>query len=142
MKIFECKKCGDCCKGYGGTYLTQQDVKKIANYIKTDTSTFVEKYCQISGKNLVIAQAENGYCIFWDKLCTIHPVKPRMCKAWPYIKSVLKDEMNWKIMGSCCPGIKQDIAYADVVECVKKELAKSNEKVYNKEYSKEEIRKG
>lgn len=31
--IFECKTCGECCKGYGGTYVSEEDISNIAEYI-------------------------------------------------------------------------------------------------------------
>ncbi len=121
-EIFECTKCGQCCEGYGGTYVTPKDIKNIAGYIKTDPSTFVEKYCKISGGKPLLAQKEDGFCIFWDKHCLIHPVKPKMCKAWPFINSVLCDTGNWKIMGSACPGIKTDVEDDAIIKIIKKKL--------------------
>ncbi len=78
--LFECRLCGDCCKGYGGTYVTREDIEAISRYIDTDSRKFVADYCQLSGTRPVLAQGTDGYCIFWDKLCTIHPVKPLMCR--------------------------------------------------------------
>jgi hypothetical protein len=70
-----------------------------------------------------LAQAENGYCVFWkDKICTIHPVKPRMCKAWPFIPNVLKDPQNWLIMAGFCPGIRTDITPSEIVACVRRQI--------------------
>ncbi len=120
--VFNCKKCGDCCRGYGGTFVTEKDIEAIADYIKTDPERFVANYCQMSGSRPVLAQDENGYCVFWDRLCTIHPVKPRMCRAWPFIESVLVDINNWHIMAASCPGIRVDVPDNVVKECVKKEL--------------------
>ena len=65
--IFKCQQCGDCCKGYGGTFVTDQEIESIAKYINTDSESFVEKYCQMSGDKPVLSQKDNGYCIFWDK---------------------------------------------------------------------------
>ncbi len=124
--IFKCKKCGDCCKGYGGTFVTEKDIITIAAYIKADPEQFVADYCRMSGKKPVLAQGKNGYCIFWEGQCTIHPVKPRMCKAWPFIESVLIDVNNWHIMASSCPGIRIDVPGSLVKECVKKELSKNH----------------
>jgi len=117
--IFICKKCGDCCKGYGGTYVTATDIEKIAAYINTDPKRFIAEYCTKSGDKLVLSQADSGYCVFWDELCTIHPVKPRMCRAWPFIKSVLTDISNWRIMANSCPGIITDVPDNLVQECVR-----------------------
>ncbi len=123
-EIFDCKKCGDCCKGYGGTFVTEQDIKAISAYLKTDPKTFVKDYCCMSSGKPVLAQQENGYCIFWDKICTIHPVKPKMCKQWPFIEGVLIDINNWQIMGGLCPGIRTDAPDDLVKECIRKKLLK------------------
>lgn len=123
--IFKCRQCGVCCKGYGGTFLSEKEIEKIAAYTHTDSKKFVENYCQISGKKTILAQAGDMYCIFWDGLCTIHPVKPRMCKAWPFIESVLIDINNWYIMASLCPGIRTDVPNSIIKECVAEELSKN-----------------
>ncbi len=121
-EIFDCKQCGECCKGYGGTFVTESDIKAISDYIRTDPRQFISDYCQMSGNRPVLAQGENGYCVFWDKLCTIHPVKPRMCSAWPFIRSVLNDLRNWQIMAASCPGIRTDIPDETVETCVREKL--------------------
>ena len=125
--IFECLKCGECCKGYGGTFLSKQDIEIIAEYVGTDADSFESKFCRLSGDKPVLAQQENGYCIFWDELCTVHPVKPRMCRQWPFIESVLVDVMNWHIMASMCPGIQTDVSDRAIRECVKAALQKTGE---------------
>ncbi|MDF1592310.1 MAG: YkgJ family cysteine cluster protein [Desulfobacterales bacterium] len=124
--IFQCTRCGDCCKGFGGTYVTDAEIKAIAAFIKIDADEFLVKYCQASGQRQVLAQGQNGYCIFWDGLCRIHPVKPRMCRLWPFIESVLVDINNWQIMAGMCPGIRSDIPDRCVRECVKQKIEKDN----------------
>ena len=79
---------------------------------------FTAEYCQSSGRRWVLAQGENGYCVFWDDLCTIHPVKPKMCRQWPFIQSVLVDTNNWHIMAALCPGIRTDIPDSVIRQCV------------------------
>lgn len=123
--VFECKRCGDCCKGYGGTYVTRKEIDSIASYIHTDSETFIDKYCKISGSTPVLAQGKDTYCIFWDGQCTIHPVKPRMCKTWPFIESVMVDITNWHIMAGLCPGIRTDVPDSVVQECVRNIVLKS-----------------
>jgi Fe-S-cluster containining protein len=123
--IFKCRQCGDCCKGYGGTFVTEKEIKAIADYLKTDPESFVDNYCKVSGGKTLLAQGRDAYCLFWDGLCTIHPVKPRMCKNWPFIKSVLVDITNWHIMAALCPGIRTDFPDDVIKECVRKELTKN-----------------
>lgn len=127
-EIFKCQKCGDCCKGYGGTFLTHEDILAIAKHIKTDPRSFIADYCQLSGDKPILTQGKSGYCIFWDKQCLIHPVKPRMCKAWPFLKSVLVDLENWQIMAASCPGIRSDVPDSMIRQCVMKEMTKELEK--------------
>ncbi len=106
---FKCRKCGACCKGYGGTYLTDSDIEGISRYIDSDPKKFIDQYCSLSGNRPVLAQREDGYCIFWDQLCTIHPVKPLMCRKWPFLESILIDSTNWLTMADSCPGIQTDV---------------------------------
>ena len=108
--VFSCHMCGDCCRGYGGTYVSASDIQAIAEYLQEDPEQFKTKYCQLSGSRYVLAQSDNGFCAFWDELCRIHPVKPRMCRNWPYIAAVLEDVANWRIMGGACPGIRTDLS--------------------------------
>ncbi len=122
--IFNCRKCGDCCKGYGGTFITERDIQLISDYIETTPEKLVEAYCEMSGRKPVLARGADGYCIFWDETCTIHPVKPRMCKAWPFIDGVCADVNNWRIMASSCPGMRTDIPDDVILSCVEKELWK------------------
>ena len=122
--LFECRRCGDCCKGFGGTYLTAEDIDAIAHYIGSDPEKFVDRYCSLSGTIPVLAQRSDGYCIFWDKICKIHPVKPLMCRKWPFIESILVDAENWLIMAGSCPGIHTDVPVDRVRKYVKKKLVK------------------
>ena len=108
--VFSCHMCGDCCRGYGGTYVSAADIQAIAEYLQEDPEQFKTKYCQLSGSRYVLAQSDSGFCVFWDELCRIHPVKPRMCRNWPYIAAVLEDVANWRIMGGSCPGIRTDLS--------------------------------
>lgn len=122
-EIFTCRMCGDCCKGYGGTYVSQSDITAIAEYVGMDRGVFVETCCRMSGGRLVLAQAESGYCLFWDRLCTIHPVKPSMCRRWPFIQSVLVDVANWRGMASCCAGMRTDVPDDLILHQVRRRLA-------------------
>jgi Fe-S-cluster containining protein len=126
-ELFECRMCGDCCRGYGGTYVSADDIQAIADYLRIDPSRFKDQYCRLSGSRYVITQSDNGYCIFWDQLCRIHPVKPRMCRNWPFIEAVLKDVANWRIMGDSCPGIHTDLPDAVIYRTVARLIKERHE---------------
>jgi uncharacterized protein len=116
--LFTCTRCGDCCRGYGGTYVDAQEIAAIAAFIRTDPSVVVERHCRLSGGKHLLAQREDGYCVFWDERCTIHPVKPRMCRRWPFIESVVTEPQNWLIMAGFCPGMRTDIPLPRVRDCI------------------------
>lgn len=121
--IFECRMCGECCTGYGGTYVTEKDINAIAEYKNIDIEQFKKKYCSLSGGKPLLATGSDGKCIFFDKLCTIHPVKPRMCREWPFIPGVVRNPGNWDLMASACAGIKTGVSHSDIVNCTKQQLA-------------------
>ena len=117
--FFECQQCGECCKGYGGAFVNELEIKLISRYLDIGPERFLCDYCDLSGGRPLIRTAESGYCIFWDKLCTIHEVKPRMCRIWPFIEGILVDPSNWLIIKSMCPGIRDNCNLDDVIKCVK-----------------------
>lgn len=117
--IFTCRQCGDCCKGYGGTYVSEADITRIAAFIKVEAGVFYKRYCQKSGERHVLAQDQDGFCIFYREGCSIHAVKPKMCRDWPYIRNLLVDFKNWHAMASTCPGINTDAEAGAVINRVK-----------------------
>lgn len=122
--IFECRRCGECCKGFGGTYVTEADIRAIARYLAIDPEAVLARYCQFSGGRPVLAQGPDGYCVFHERLCTIHPVKPRMCRQWPYLEAVLVDTANWHIMGASCPGIKTDVPETLLIRVIQEKIGR------------------
>jgi Fe-S-cluster containining protein len=117
--MFQCKNCGHCCKGYGGTYLSERELEPIAAFLGIDRAQFISEYCQESGGRWLVAQGADEYCVLWNNGCTIHPVKPRMCRAWPFIEGVDRDTANWHIMAGECPGIRTDVSDHEIMKCVK-----------------------
>lgn len=121
-ELFRCTRCGDCCRGYGGTYVTPEDVAAIAAHVGCPAEDFTRRFCRRSGGRPLLAQGSDGYCIFYDAGCTIHPVKPRMCRRWPFIESVRTDPGNWAAMASACPGMCTEFSPEQVRECVRRVL--------------------
>ena len=116
--IFECAQCGSCCAGYGGTYLTESDIRRISRYIGVSAEDFTSRFCTVSGKRYILDQGDDGRCVFFSETdqCTIHPVKPYMCKAWPFISAVIRHPENWDAMAGQCPGMKQGVDHDTIVK--------------------------
>jgi Fe-S-cluster containining protein len=122
--LFECQRCGQCCRGYGGTYVTPADVRAISAYVGCAAEEFVARYGRVSCGRPLLAQGPDGYCIFWEGLCSIHPVKPLMCRRWPFIPAVLRDVGNWHAMATACPGMRTDVSDAKIQRVVAWVLAR------------------
>ncbi len=126
--LFTCHQCGDCCRGFGGTYVSESDIEVIARYVKAAPERFLTRYCQPSGSRWVLGQGATGYCVFWrDGLCAIHPVKPRMCREWPFIRSVACHPENWFSMAASCPGMRTEFSPQQIAQCVERILAASGD---------------
>jgi len=65
--LFRCTLCGDCCRGYGGTYVSREDIAAIARFLAIDPSVFIDRFCRMSGGRYLLAQRADGYCIFWTR---------------------------------------------------------------------------
>ena len=127
--FFDCTQCGDCCQGHGGTYVDENKIKQIAGYLKISVENLKENYLTLSSeKRYMIACGENGKCIFFKNNCTIHPVKPRMCREWPFIPAVIREPDNWNQMSEVCPGIRTDIKYSDLKTFILKTLEQTRSK--------------
>jgi hypothetical protein len=127
-EVFVCQMCGECCRGYGGTYVSEADIRAIADYLQEDPERFKQRYCRRSGSRYLLGQSPSGYCIFWDTLCRIHPVKPRMCRNWPFIAAVLKDPTNWRTMAGSCPGMRTDCSDEAICRAVALRIAQRSKK--------------
>lgn len=121
--VFECQQCGECCRGYGGTYVTEADIRKIADYLGMTPSRFRMEHCVPSGSRYVLDQGPDGFCQFVrNKRCGIHIVKPRMCRNWPFIRAVVIDPGNWRAMARSCPGMRADASEEEIVAAVRAEI--------------------
>src|SRR3990167_9663442 len=84
-----CKSCEIGCS-YGGGILADEDISKIAKHLNISVDQLKKEYLEEIEKFHVkrfrpkIMRKENlphGKCIFFDRGCTIHSVKPVECKV-------------------------------------------------------------
>ena len=55
-QIFDCTLCGDCCRGFGGTYLSDSDIESIAEFVSVTPEQFISDYCAKSGGRLPLRE--------------------------------------------------------------------------------------
>lgn len=85
--IYECVRCGTCCRWRGIVRLTAAEVDAIAKFLGITPEAFVEQYTDIAPDRRSLALIDNaeGYCIMLtaEGLCRINPVKPQQCRDFP-----------------------------------------------------------
>jgi len=120
MKAFECRMCGECCWGEGIS-LSKEEIRRISEFLKIGEEEFKRRYCKKKKQRYELLTRSSGYCIFLKedgerKICMIHPVKPDLCKKWPFFKSIISDEDEWKMAKDACPGINPDAKFEEFVK--------------------------
>ncbi len=125
MKAFECKMCGECCWGRGIS-VSEKEIKRMAEFLGIKEELFKTQYCVINKNGYELKTKESGYCIFLKKskkgrICAVHPVKPDLCKKWPFFKSIVSDEEEWRNAMDACPGINLNCSFEDFVKQAKDE---------------------
>lgn len=128
---FECTKCGACCRDeFLLVTVTGGDIVKISAilglgaedllkaldfYITSEAATVpigLERIPSIATERglafMALKKMENGDCIFLkEDLCMIHPVRPLVCRSFPFVFNESDGERTWGISAKeeICPGL-------------------------------------
>lgn len=106
---FRCLRCGECCKGESTVSLTEKEIEAISNFLGMVKEAFLALYTVRKGLHRLEMKVVDGHCVFFEpytKTCRIHPVKPKICKDWPFVSALLKDSLNIHILKEFCKGFK------------------------------------
>ncbi len=104
-----CKECdGRCCRGKSGyIWVSRDEIKKIAKFLKIDEEVFKKDYLSKIGYKFSIKEVliKGEYeCLFFDSStnnCKIYEVRPSQCKTfpfWDYFKT-REDEVREECIG-------------------------------------------
>jgi Fe-S-cluster containining protein len=115
--VFNCRQCGDCCAGRGGIHIKPQEVEEMAALLGLSREEFCRVYVEPSQMGPRLATA-NGVCVFLLKgnLCQVHPVKPFICRQWPFLPALLADPDELEHAKGACPGIDPDCSHEDFIK--------------------------
>ncbi|MFH1136453.1 MAG: YkgJ family cysteine cluster protein [Pseudomonadota bacterium] len=115
-EVFDCQCCGVCCRGEGGIYLPPEDAAGPAGLLGIAVPEFIETYTTPQYGLLALRTDAEGFCLFHDQEshhCRIHPVKPRMCRDWPFFWGPLNDQQGFEDAKNACPGIPPGTEWED-----------------------------
>lgn len=113
---FKCTECGQCCTGAPGyTWVTEQEVIAIADYLKLSVEEFGRRYVRQVEDRLALLEypqihnSQNYDCVFLkDKKCQIYSVRPKQCRTFPWWPQNLSSEEEWRQAAQRCEGINPE----------------------------------
>jgi Fe-S-cluster containining protein len=104
---FTCQAgCSKCCEVRGFVYLTEDDVRRAAEFLEMTPSAFEAQYVVRFRHLLRFRKPLDAQCHFLkDGGCSIHPVKPTQCRLFPFWPELVENRSAWEVTGRSCPGI-------------------------------------
>lgn len=108
---FECTECGGCCTGSPGyVWVSEQEIEKMAAFLKLSVSQFVHRYVRQVGDRYSLKELHPNFdCVFLEgKKCRIYPVRPKQCRTFPFWPEHLLSPETWKAAAAHCEGIRED----------------------------------
>lgn len=109
-EIFECTRCGYCCKGETTVSLDEDDQRRMCDALSMARDKVAEQYWRVTG-DVVQMKVTDGHCVFYEDGCSVHGGRPWRCAEWPLHPSILSDINNFKTIRESCPGIRRDVSY-------------------------------
>ncbi|MFI5354398.1 MAG: YkgJ family cysteine cluster protein [Desulfobaccales bacterium] len=115
--VFNCQQCGDCCSGVGGIHVRPHEVEAMAALLSISVDDFCVNYVEASVTGTRLTVADSGGCVFLQagNLCRVHPVKPFICRQWPFLPALLVNADELEHAKGACPGINPACTHEEFV---------------------------
>jgi len=105
---FACLQCGRCCTGEPGTvYVAPDELHPLAAFLGLPVSSLIQECLYPFRDSFSIREEPGGDCLFYDRGCTVYPVRPSQCRTFPFWVKNLRSESAWNQVRQECPGIGQ-----------------------------------
>lgn len=85
-KVFEeinCLTCANCCKTTSPIFY-QNDIERIAKFLRMKPGDFVEKYLRVDEDNDYVLKSAPCAFLDSDNYCTIYEARPKACREYPH----------------------------------------------------------
>jgi Fe-S-cluster containining protein len=100
---FVCRRCGRCCRGRGGVWLSTAEMRAAAQ--RLSEADLAAARLTPDGAQWRLGVGLDGRCAFYLAGCRLHPDKPRACRQWPFFYGPLKWEEAFLAARDDCPGL-------------------------------------
>jgi Fe-S-cluster containining protein len=117
--VFSCRQCGECCRGEKGILVTPVELTAMAAHLGLPPGDFAARYLVETPLGPQLA-SRNGACALQaDGLCQVHPVKPRICREWPYLPALLLHADEFAAAKEACPGLAADAGHEEFIQAAR-----------------------
>ena len=112
---FRCTRCGNCCRGAGNVWVSDDEVAALAARLELPRDEFRSEYTRRSGRGVVLRQKRNQDCVFWSDSagCEVYTQRPRQCQSYPFWSGNVHSRDNWQSESRSCPGIGRGELHAE-----------------------------
>ena len=113
-ETFSCERCGKCCEGRGGIVVGPRDLTRLCVHFGLSAEEVLSRYTETMSGKPTIKVGGDGFCMFFKegRGCTIHPARPSVCRAWPFFRGNLIDQVSFEMAREDCPGIRREASHA------------------------------
>lgn len=104
--MFECQRCGRCCRGEPGVvWINKREMDEIASFLGITRESFARSYLRSINGRYSLIEYRNGDCVMYDNGCRIYSVRPCQCRTCPFWTSNLETREEWEKLKRTCPGV-------------------------------------
>ena len=106
---FACQPgCTRCCEQQGFVYLTEDDITRLAAFLKLPAPAFERRYVYRTKNIRRLRVPKHARCEFLaGGGCSVHEAKPVQCRTFPFWPPLIESRRAWHKTGGWCPGIGQ-----------------------------------
>ncbi len=81
----DCTACANCCR-VTEVGITEKDIEKLARFVGTSESEFVEQFTALDESGARILKRNEGGCVFLEgNLCSVYEARPHNCVNFPHV---------------------------------------------------------
>lgn len=104
---FACQPgCIKCCDQEGYVYLSEEDVRRAARFLRMSRKAFEAQYVYRTRHQRRLRKPPEKQCAFLEETgCSIHPAKPTQCRTFPFWPEIVERRATWTRTANYCPGI-------------------------------------
>jgi Fe-S-cluster containining protein len=130
---FECQTgCTKCCEQQGFVYLTEDDIPRLAGFLKVSVDAFEQRYVYRTRNQRRLRVPRHAQCEFLkDGGCSVHAAKPLQCAAFPFWPGLVGNKKNWRLTGEWCPGVgKGELVQIKMARAIAREMRDAHPMLY------------